>query len=66
VPGGPVGGAVDRRQLRLDQLAASGQCCKPLPSVGGGECDDSIGKQPPAGFDAWCIWPEWLRDNQPR
>jgi hypothetical protein len=52
VPGGPVGGTVDRRQLRLDQLAASGQCCKPLPSVGGVEYDDSIGKQPPAGFDA--------------
>jgi len=53
-------------QLRLDQLAASGQCCKPLPSVVGGECDDYIGKQPPAGFDAWCIWPEWLRGHKPR
>lgn len=53
-------------QLRLDQLAASGQCCKPLPSVAGGECDDYIGKQPPAGFDAWCIWPEWLRGHKPR
>jgi len=53
-------------QLRLDQLAATGQCCKPLPSVVGGECDDYIGKQPPAGFDAWCIWPEWLRGHKPR
>ena len=53
-------------QLRLDQLAASGQCCKPLPSVVGGECDDYIGKQPPEGFDAWCIWPEWLRTHKAR
>ena len=45
-------------QLRLEELAASGQCCKPLPSVDGGACDDYIGKQPPACFDAWCIWPE--------
>ena len=53
-------------QLRLEELAASGQCCKPLPSVDGGACDDYIGKQPPAGFDAWCIWPEWLRGRKPR
>ena len=53
-------------QLRLDQLAATGQCCKPLPSVVGGECDDYIGKQPPEGFDAWCIWPEWLRTHKAR
>jgi len=53
-------------QLRLEELAASGQCCKPLPSVDGGFCDDYIGKQPPAGFDAWCIWPEWLRGHKPR
>ena len=53
-------------ELRLDELAASGQCCKPLPSVAGGHCDDYIGKQPPAGFDAWCIWPEWLRGHKPR
>ena len=53
-------------QLRLDQLVASGQCCKPLPSVVGGECDDYIGKQPPAGFDAWCLWTEWLRSHKPR
>ena len=53
-------------QLRLEELAASGQCCKPLPSVDGGSCDDYIGKQPPAGFDAWCIWPEWLRGLKPR
>ncbi len=53
-------------QLRLEELAASGQCCKPLPSVAGGACDDYIGKQPPAGFDAWCIWPEWLRGRKPR
>ena len=53
-------------QLRLETLAASGQCCKPLPSVDGGLCDDYIGKQPPAGFDAWCIWPEWLRGHKPR
>ena len=53
-------------QLRLEELAASGQCCKPLPSVDGGSCDDYIGKQPPAGFDAWCIWPEWLRGHKPR
>ncbi|MEI6636474.1 MAG: efflux transporter outer membrane subunit, partial [Planctomycetota bacterium] len=52
--------------LRLEELAASGQCCKPLPSVDGGSCDDYIGKQPPAGFDAWCIWPEWLRGLKPR
>ena len=53
-------------QLRLEELAASGKCCKPLPSVDGGVCDDYIGKQPPAGFDAWCIWPEWLRGRKPR
>lgn len=53
-------------QLRLEELAASGQCCKPLPSVAGGACNDYIGKQPPAGFDAWCIWPEWLRGRKPR
>ena len=53
-------------ELRLDALAASGRCCKPLPSVDGGLCDDYIGKQPPAGFDAWCIWPEWLRGHKPR
>ena len=53
-------------QLRLEELAASGQCCKPLPSIDGGPCDDYIGKQPPAGFDAWCIWPEWLRGRKPR
>jgi len=53
-------------QLRLEELAASGQCCKPLPSVDGGFCDDFVGKQPPAGFDAWCIWPEWLRNRKPR
>ncbi|MDA1200478.1 MAG: efflux transporter outer membrane subunit [Planctomycetota bacterium] len=53
-------------QLRLDALAASGQCCKPLPSVDGSFCDDYIGKQPPAGFDAWCLWPEWLRGKKPR
>jgi len=53
-------------QLRLDALAASGQCCKPLPSVEGTHCDDYIGKQPPAGFDAWCLWPEWLRGKKPR
>ena len=52
--------------LRLEELAASGQCCKPLPSVDGGSCDDYIGKQPPAGFDAWCIWPEWLRGLKSR
>jgi NodT family efflux transporter outer membrane factor (OMF) lipoprotein len=53
-------------QLRLEELAASGQCCKPLPSVDGGVCDDYIGKQPPAGFDAWCLWREWLRGRKPR
>jgi NodT family efflux transporter outer membrane factor (OMF) lipoprotein len=53
-------------ELRLDELAASGQCCKPLPSVDGGVCDDYLGKQPPAGFDAWCLWPEWLRGHKPR
>jgi NodT family efflux transporter outer membrane factor (OMF) lipoprotein len=53
-------------QLRLEELAASGRCCKPLPSVDGGACDDYIGKQPPAGYDAWCIWPEWLRGHKPR
>ena len=53
-------------QLRLEELAATGQCCKPLPSIDGGMCDDYIGKQPPAGFDAWCIWPEWLRGHKPR
>lgn len=53
-------------QLRLDELAASGRCCKPLPSVDGVFCDDYVGKQPPAGFDAWCIWPEWLRGRKPR
>ena len=53
-------------QLRLEELAATGQCCKPLPSVDGGFCDDYIGKQPPAGFDAGCIWPEWLRGHKPR
>jgi len=53
-------------QLRLDALAASGQCCKPLPSVDGSLRDDYIGKQPPAGFDAWCFWPEWLRGKKPR
>ncbi len=53
-------------QLRLEELAASGRCCKPLPSVDGVFCDDYIGKQPPAGYDAWCIWPEWLRGHKPR
>lgn len=53
-------------QLRLEELAASGQCCKPLPSVDGGACDDYIGKQPPAGFDAWCLWPEWFRRRKAR
>jgi NodT family efflux transporter outer membrane factor (OMF) lipoprotein len=53
-------------QVRLEELAASGQCCKPLPSVDGGVCDDYLGKQPPAGFDAWCLWPEWLRSHKPR
>ena len=53
-------------QLRLEELAATGQCCKPLPAVDGGSCDDYVGKQPPAGFDAWCIWPEWLRGHKPR
>ena len=53
-------------QLRLEELVASGQCCKPLPSIDGGACDDYIGKQPPAGFDAWCLWPEWLRGRKPR
>ena len=45
-------------QLRLDQLATAGQCCRPLPAVEGGACDDYIGKQPPAGFDSWCLWRE--------
>jgi outer membrane protein TolC len=53
-------------QLRLEELAARGECCKPLPSVAGGHCDDYIGKQPPAGFDAWCLWPELLRPHKPR
>jgi NodT family efflux transporter outer membrane factor (OMF) lipoprotein len=53
-------------QVRLEELAASGQCCTPLPSVHGGACDDYIGKQPPAGFDAWCLWPELLRGRKPR
>jgi NodT family efflux transporter outer membrane factor (OMF) lipoprotein len=53
-------------QLRLDELAASGQCCKALPAVEGGDCDDFIGKQPPAGFDSWCIWPEWLVGRKAR
>jgi NodT family efflux transporter outer membrane factor (OMF) lipoprotein len=53
-------------ELRLEELAASGKCCKPLPSIDGGVCDDYIGKQPPAGFDAWCLWPEWLRGRKPR
>ncbi len=53
-------------QLRLEELAARGECCKPLPSVEGGHCDDYIGKQPPAGFDAWCLWPELLRPRKPR
>jgi len=53
-------------ELRLEELAASGQCCKPLPSVDSGLCDDYLGKQPPAGFDAWCVWPELLRGRKPR
>jgi NodT family efflux transporter outer membrane factor (OMF) lipoprotein len=53
-------------QLRLDELAASGQCCKPLPAVEGGQCDDYIGKQPPAGFDSWCLWREWLLGRKAR
>jgi len=53
-------------QLRLEELAADGQSCKPLPCVDGGLCDDYVGKQPPAGFDAWCLWPEWLRGHKPR
>lgn len=48
-------------QLRLDELAANGDCCKPPPRVNGGACDTYIGKQPPAGFDPLCLWPEWLR-----
>jgi NodT family efflux transporter outer membrane factor (OMF) lipoprotein len=53
-------------QLRLEKLATNGQCCKPLPSVDGVLCDDFIGKQPPAGFDAWCLWWEWMRSHKPR
>lgn len=53
-------------QLRLEKLATNGQCCKPLPSVDGVLCDDYIGKQPPAGFDAWCLWWEWMRSHKPR
>jgi NodT family efflux transporter outer membrane factor (OMF) lipoprotein len=53
-------------QLRLEELAASGECCPPSPRVDGGVCDDYIGKQPPAGFDPWCLWPEWLRSLKPR
>jgi hypothetical protein len=53
-------------QLRLDELAASGNCCKPLPAVEGGRCDDYIGKQPPAGFDSWCLWWEWLLKRKAR
>jgi hypothetical protein len=53
-------------QLRLEELAASGECCPPSPRVDGGVCDDYIGKQPPAGFDPWCLWPEWLRSRKPR
>jgi NodT family efflux transporter outer membrane factor (OMF) lipoprotein len=53
-------------QLRLEELAASGKCCKPPPRVDGGVCDDYIGKQPPAGFDPWCLWPEWFRSLKPR
>jgi NodT family efflux transporter outer membrane factor (OMF) lipoprotein len=53
-------------ELRLEELAASGQRCKPLPSVDGGLCEDYLGKQPPAGFDAWCVWPELLRGRKPR
>ena len=48
-------------QLRLEELAASGKCCKPVPRVDDGSCDSYIGKQPPAGFDPLCLWPEWLR-----
>ena len=53
-------------QLRLEEVGANGQCCKPLPSVDGVLCDDYIGKQPPAGFDAWCLWWEWMRGHKPR
>ena len=53
-------------QLRLEKLATNGQCCKPLPSVDGVLCDDFIGKQPPVGFDAWCLWWEWMRSHKPR
>lgn len=53
-------------QLRLEELAASGKCCKPPPRVDDGSCDNYIGKQPPAGFDPWCLWPEWLRGWKPR
>jgi NodT family efflux transporter outer membrane factor (OMF) lipoprotein len=53
-------------QLRLDALAASGTCCKPLPAVTEGTCDDYIGKQPPAGFDSWCLWREWFRGHKAR
>jgi len=52
--------------LRLDELAASGEFCKPLPAVEGGHCDDYIGKQPPAGFDSWCLWREWLLRRKAR
>jgi len=53
-------------QLRLDQLATAGQCCRPLPAVEGGACDDYIGKQPPAGFDSWCLWREWFLGRKAR
>jgi len=53
-------------QLRLDQLATVGQCCLPLPAVQGGARDDYIGKQPPAGFDSWCLWREWFLGRKAR
>ena len=53
-------------EVRLEELEARGECCLPAPAVDGGHCDDYIGKQPPAGFDAWCLWREWLRGHKPR
>ena len=53
-------------EVRLEELAAAGECCEPTPRVEGGHCDDYLGKQPPARFDARCLWPEWLRRHKPR
>lgn len=53
-------------EVRFDEAATGGACCQPTPTVNEGVCDDYLGKQPPAGFDPWCLWPEWLRARKPR